>query len=58
MTTETFVRTLMPDPDQPGELMIELGEEVCAQLGWQVGDQLEWLDNEDGTWTLKKIPTP
>lgn len=53
-----FTRTVIEDPDHPGQLIIELGQEICDQLGWTVGDQMEWLDNGDGSWTLKKILTP
>ena len=49
-------RTLkvIEDPENPGELLLDLGTEVCAELGWQVGDTLEWTDNKDGIWTLQK----
>ena len=45
---------VIEDPENPGELLLDLGEELCAELGWQVGDTLEWTDNKDGTWTLHK----
>jgi hypothetical protein len=51
---QRFVRTLVEDPDNPGEIMIDLGLEMCEQLGWKEGDVIEWIDNKDGTWTLKK----
>ena len=54
MTATQFTRTVIEDPDSPGELMIELGQEICDQLGWQPGDEVEWLDNQDGTWTIQK----
>ena len=38
----------------PGELLLDLGLELCAQLGWQVGDTIEWIDNKDGTWLMTK----
>ena len=28
--------------------------EILEKTGWQEGDELEWIDNKDGTWTLKK----
>ena len=55
---QRFVRTLVEDPDNPGEIMIDLGLEMCEQLGWKEGDVIEWIDNKDGTWTIKKISTP
>lgn len=45
---------VVEDPDHPGELVLDLGLELCAELGWKAGDQLTWQDNEDGTWTLTK----
>jgi len=49
--------TVVEDPDNPGELFLDLGTELCAELGWQVGDTLEWIDNKDGTWLLQKQPS-
>jgi len=51
------VATVVEDPDNPGELLLDLGTELCAELGWQVGDTLEWIDNKDGTWLLQKKPS-
>jgi len=45
---------LVEDPDHPGELLLDLGLELCAQLDWQVGDTIEWIDNKDGTWLMTK----
>lgn len=30
--------------------------ELLKEIGWEVGDSLEWIDNEDGSFTLRKIP--
>lgn len=54
MNADRFVRTIVEDPDHPGELLLDLGEEICEKLGWQPGDTVQWIDNKDGTWTLKK----
>lgn len=40
--------------NEQGNLYIEI-EEMLEKLDWQVGDDLEWIDNKDGTFTLKKI---
>lgn len=52
--TQQFICEVIADPDNPGELLLDLGTEVCAQMGWAVGDTLQWIDNKDGSWTLKK----
>jgi len=54
MTQSSFTRVLLEDPDNPGELLLDLGNELCEAMGWAVGDTLEWIDNKDGTWTLVK----
>jgi hypothetical protein len=53
--TSSFTRTIVEDPEQPGELLLDLGNELCEQLGWQPGDTIKWIDNHDGTFTLRKI---
>jgi hypothetical protein len=58
MTDTKFTRTIVEDPDSPGELMLDLGNEVCDHLGWQPGDVIEWIDNKDGSWTLRKSILP
>jgi len=45
---------VIEDPDNPGELLLDLGHKVCESLGWKVGDTIEWIDNKDGSWTLRK----
>ena len=49
-----WTRTIIEDPDRQGEFMLDLGDELCREAGWKVGDTLEWIDNKDGTWTLRK----
>jgi hypothetical protein len=56
MTRYSFVRTLVEDPEHPGEILLDLGDELCEHLGWKEGDTIVWKDNQDGTWTLSKAP--
>lgn len=58
MTDRTWLVRVVEDPDHPGELMLDLGQEISDQLGWRPGDRVEWLDNKDGSWTLEKTITP
>lgn len=50
MTTK--IVNVVEDPDT-GDLMLDLGVELCAELGWQEGDTLEWID-KDGSWLIQK----
>ena len=52
MNTRTV--QVVDDPDHPGELLLDLGNELCAELGWAVGDTVQWIDNKDGTWIVQK----
>ena len=45
---------VVEDPHNPGELLLDLGLELCAGLDWQVGDTVQWIDQKDGSWLLKK----
>jgi hypothetical protein len=54
MTGYSWIRAIVEDPDYPGELLLDLGDELCEHLGWKEGDELEWNDNQDGSWSLKK----
>ena len=45
------------DPET-GDLMLVFPEDFLDQLdelGWKLGDTVEWIDNQDGTWSLKKV---
>jgi hypothetical protein len=48
----------MENPDNPEELILDLGEEICGPLGWKEGDVIVWTDLGDGSWQLIKQQTP
>ena len=35
--------------------VLTFSEEFLQETGWKEGDVLEWIDNEDGTLTLRSI---
>jgi bifunctional DNA-binding transcriptional regulator/antitoxin component of YhaV-PrlF toxin-antitoxin module len=39
--------------DSEGQFIV-LPEEELEALDWHPGDVLEWLDNSDGSWTIRK----
>ncbi len=46
------------EQDENGDLILPLGEELCKEVGWEVGDTISWIDNGNGSWTMiKKEPT-
>jgi 5,10-methylenetetrahydrofolate reductase len=45
------------DPET-GALMLVFPEDFLEQLKelkWEIGDTVEWVDNQDGTWSIKKV---
>lgn len=46
--------TLDVQKTDDGEFFIELNDEILAESGFKVGDDIEWIDNKDGSFTLKK----
>ena len=46
--------TLEEADDGSGDLVLPLTDEIMESAGWQVGDTLEWIDNKNGTWSIKK----
>ena len=43
--------------DEQGEFFIEFPEDFLKEVDWKEGDNIEWTDNHDGTWTMKKKVT-
>lgn len=43
--------------DREGDYYIPLPDDMLsliADLGWTINDDLEWIDNKDGTFSIKK----
>ena len=40
---------------EDGEVTLPFPAEMLAELGWNEGDTLDWTDNKDGTFSIKKI---
>lgn len=43
---------ILEDPN--GELYIQLPKDLLEKMNWKEGDDLSWIDNKDGSWTLQK----
>jgi hypothetical protein len=48
-----MIVTLEQDPTS-GELIMPIPIELLSQMGWIEGTELFWIDNEDGTYSLKE----
>lgn len=57
MSSETSLENshivkLETDPST-GELILPLSDDMIESLGWEIGDTIEWVDNHDGSWTIR-----
>ena len=43
------------EEDENGNLILPLGDELCSEFGWKVGDTIIWTDLGDGSWSMKKM---
>lgn len=53
MKNKRWVLDVIND-EATGDQILQLPDDVLAETGWREGDTLEWIDNKDGTWTLRK----
>ena len=52
-TDADYTVSVEQDPDT-GELVLPFPPELLKSLGWNTGDELEWFDNGDGSFTISK----
>jgi bifunctional DNA-binding transcriptional regulator/antitoxin component of YhaV-PrlF toxin-antitoxin module len=46
-----YTAILLEDGD---DVILPFPPELLETLGWKEGDTLTWIDNQDGSWTIKK----
>jgi len=56
MANNSWSINLEEDPET-GDLILPLNDDILEQTGWKTGDSIDWIDNKDGSWTMKKIET-
>ena len=55
MTKPTsWIITVEEADDGSGDLVLPLNDEIMESAGWKIGDMITWIDNKDGTWSIKK----
>jgi hypothetical protein len=58
MTTPySWTVEVVTDPDT-GELMLPFPPDLLSQMGWSEGTDLSWIDNDNGSFTIKKKEEP
>lgn len=51
------MKTANVKQDENGEYILEFDPTLIEELGWQIGDTLEWRPEIDGAWSLTKKET-
>jgi len=50
---KTWTLEVKEDPEN-GDAILEFPDDLMEEAGWKEGDTLEWIDNKDGSYTMKK----
>lgn len=51
--TKRWILEVQVDPTTQ-DLFLQFPPDLLEVAEWSEGDTLEWIDNSDGSWTLKK----
>jgi hypothetical protein len=54
MTTKNKSWVLEVEQAPDGEYFIQLTDEILEGSGFKIGDEFDWIDNHDGSFTLTK----
>lgn len=50
----TWEVTIEEDPET-GDLILPLPQELLDMQGWIEGDEFQWTNNGDGSWSIQKV---
>jgi hypothetical protein len=53
LVANTWAVQLEQDPET-GELLLPFPPDLLSQMGWAEGTELFWVDNENGTFSIKE----
>lgn len=43
------------EQDENGDLILVFPDDMIKTLGWDENTQIEWIDNNNGTFSIKKV---
>lgn len=49
-----YTLTVQEDPET-GDAILEFPDSLMEEANWKEGDTIEWIDNGNGSWHLRKI---
>lgn len=51
--SDTYIGKVVEDEN--GDLIIVFPDDMIKSLNWDENTQIEWFDNNDGTFTIKRV---
>ena len=57
MKLKSWTLNLEEADDGSGDAILTFPPDLLEQAGWKEGDTLNWVDQKDGSWLLKKVDT-
>ena len=54
MSKTNWTLEVKEDPEN-GDKILEFPDDFMENAGWVEGDTIEWIDNKDGSWTMRKL---
>ena len=54
MGVTSVTATVVEDPSNPGEFLLQFPEGFLEGLGWMEGDTVVWTEGQAGAWILNK----
>lgn len=52
--SKSYICKVVEDPDYPGELALDIPDDLIELAGLAIGDELQWINNENGSWSIIK----
>ena len=46
---------VLEDPDNPGELALDFPDALMERMGWEIGTELEFIEQDDLSWIISKV---
>lgn len=51
---KSWIANIETDPSDPAVALLIFPSECLESVGWREGDEIEWKDNQNGTFSLTK----
>jgi hypothetical protein len=53
---KSWTLNIEEDPES-GDAILTFPPDLLEQVGWKEGDTLNWVNQQNGSWLLKKVDT-